>query len=108
MSKERKFQLTNKNKFKMKKLKFTTKPAIALYAMLAVVLLCGCQHSQNYCGKVSEKYLLHKNNGGTHNVVFYCDSLHKFVNVSVTEDCYVNTKEGETVCFTLSDYQVGK
>jgi hypothetical protein len=26
----------------MKKLKFTTKPAIALYAMLAVVFLCGC------------------------------------------------------------------
>ena len=26
----------------MKKLKFTTKPAIALYAMLAAVLLVGC------------------------------------------------------------------
>jgi len=78
--------------------------------IISMLALCfaSCQNENTYCGKVSEKYLLHKNNGGTHNVVFYCDSLHKFVNVSVTEDCYVNTKEGEIVCFKLKDYQVGK
>ena len=86
-------------------LKFTAKIAIAL----ALVLSYGCgERPQIYCGKVSEKYLIHKNNGGTHNVVFYSYSLHKFVNASVTEDCYVNTKKGETVCFTLYDFQVGK
>lgn len=72
------------------------------------LIMSGCQNEATYCGKVSEKYLLHKNNGGTHNVVFYCDSLHKFVNVSVTEDCYVNTQVGEIVCFTLPEWKIGK
>lgn len=77
-------------------------------AFVGLTILCGCVHEETYCGKVTEKYLLHKNNGGTHNVIFYCDTLHKFVNVSVTSDCYVNTKEGEVVCFKLRDYEVGK
>lgn len=79
-----------------------------LFLTFLAILLFSCQHEQTYCGKVSEKYLLHKNNGGTHNIVFYCDSLQRFVNVSVSVNCYVNTKEGEIVCFTLRDYQVGK
>jgi len=95
---------------KMKKLNFAIKTPITLYAMLAGLLLFGCehQHLQIYCGKVTEKYLLHKNNGGTHNIVFYCDSLRKFVNISVTADCYLNVKEGEPACFTLEDDQVSK
>jgi hypothetical protein len=73
-----------------------------------LIVITSCQETKTYCGKVSEKYLLHKNNGGTHNIIFYCDSLHKFINVSVTADCYVNTKKDDIVCFSLNDYQIGK
>lgn len=51
---------------------------------------------------------MHKNNGGVYNIVFFCDSLHKNVNVSVTADCYVNSKEGENTCFTLYENQVNE
>lgn len=78
-----------------------------LYIVLVILLLSGCQNTEKYCGKVTEKYLLHKNNGGTHNIVFYSDSLNRFISVSVTENTYFNVNVGETVCFNLSDYQVG-
>jgi predicted component of type VI protein secretion system len=73
-------------------------------------LIIGCNTStdKKYCGKVTEKYLLHKNNGGTHNIVFYVPELGKKVNVSVTADTYVNTDTGQNICFTLSDYQINK
>ena len=74
--------------------------------ILSIVAISSCQKEKTYCGVVTEKYLLHKNNGGTHNIVFYCDSLNRKVNVSVTDNSYVNTEIGERVCYTLSDYQI--
>jgi hypothetical protein len=74
-----------------------------------LVLLVGCTSTdKQYCGKVTDKYLLHKNNGGTHNIVFYVAELHKKVNVSVNPDTYVNTDTGQVICFMLSDYQIKK
>ena len=59
-----------------------------------------------YCGTVMDKYLIHKNNGGTHNIVFNSDSLKRNVSVSVTSNSYVNTIVGERVCYMLFDYQI--
>lgn len=71
-----------------------------------MVLFASCNQTKTYCGKVTDKYLLAKNNGGVYNIVFYCDSLKKNVNVSVTADTYVNTSIGEHVCFDLDEYQL--
>ena len=78
--------------------------------LFLIGLSCGCSQTSNktYCGTVIEKYLLHKNNGGTHNIVFYCDELKRNINVSTNVDTYVNKKVGDSVCFELSDYQLGK
>lgn len=81
----------------MKKLKLIIIVLLALY---------GCQQEPVYCGRISQKYTSLKNNGGTQNVVFYCDSLHTFVNVEVSPFFYANIKEGEEVCFKLSNYQI--
>ena len=72
----------------------------------AISIFCiSCDKERTYCGKIKEKYLLHKNNGGVYNIVFYCDSLHKNINVSVTADCHVNSNVGENICFELLPYQ---
>lgn len=78
------------------------------FYLISLIALSSCMKERPYCGVVTEKYLLHKNNGGTHNIVFYSDSLKRNVNVSVTDNSYVNTVVGERVCYTLSDYQIGK
>ena len=83
------------------------KITIIILAIVAISF-ASCRKEKTYCGKITQKYLLHKNNGGVYNIVFFCDSLQKNVNVSVTADCYVNSTEGETTCFTLYDYQVGE
>jgi hypothetical protein len=77
-----------------------------LILFLATIVLFSCEVKKTYCGKVTEKYLLHKNEGGTHHVVYYCDSLHKFIDVSVTTSCYVNTKLGDRVCFKLYNFEL--
>lgn len=74
--------------------------------LISVIALSSCQKEKPYCGTVTEKYLLHKNNGGTHNIVFYSDSLKRNVNISVTDNSYVNIKVGERVCYMLTDYQI--
>lgn len=65
------------------------------------ILFIGCQKEKTYCGVISEKYILHKNNGGVYNIVFYSDSLKKYINVSVTSDCYVNSIVGKRICIRL-------
>lgn len=80
---------------------------LIILAIIAISFV-SCRKEKTYCGKITQKYLLHKNNGGVYNIVFFCDSLHKNVNVSVTADCYVNSKEGENTCFTLYENQVNE
>ncbi len=70
--------------------------------LIIIVLLQSCLQKQLYCDKVVDKYLLHKNNGGTHNIIFYSEELKRNVNVSVTEDTYVNSEIGKNVCFELN------
>lgn len=77
-----------------------------LILFLATIMLFSCDSKKTYCGKVTEKYLLHKNTEGSHHLVFYCNSLHKFIDVPVGANCYVNTKLGDRVCFKLYDFQL--
>lgn len=79
-----------------------------LFLLGSIFVFSSCEKDKVYCGKVKEKYLMHKNNGGTHNIVFYSDSLKRNINVSVGTGTYFNTNEGETVCFSLSGYQLSE
>ncbi len=77
--------------------------------LLVVVTTTSCESPKPYCGLVVDKYLLHKNNGGNYNVVFYCKPLSKKITVSVTASCYVNCTISETtVCFDLYENQINK
>ena len=69
---------------------------------------CNINNEKLYCGKVTEKYILHDNNGTIYNIVFNCKKLHKNINVVVSTNCYVNTKINESVCFNLTDYDLSK
>lgn len=81
----------------------------ASISLIFVFLITSCfVKKDRYCGKVTEKYLLHKNNGGVYNIIFYCDSLHKNINVSVTSSTYVNTNVGETVCFYMEEWKTNQ
>ena len=77
-----------------------------IIVLISVIALTSCQKERPYCGVVVEKYLLHKNNGGTHNIVFHSDSLNRNINISVTDNSYVNTSVGERVCYDLFDFQI--
>ena len=75
-----------------------------------LTIMYSCQREKLFCGKVVEKYREgweHKSSSGTYpHVVFYCDEVKRNIDVRVTNNCYVNTKVGENVCFNLSEYQL--
>lgn len=69
---------------------------------------------KRYCGKVVEMYRDISYHGKHHNsspeqvIVFYCDELRRKVPVNVTNNCYVNTQVGESICFDLSEWQLNR
>jgi len=61
-----------------------------------------------YCGKVVKVYMTsagYKVSSENH-IVFYNDSLKRNVDVRVTNQTYVNTKEGQFICFDLNRMQL--
>ncbi len=75
--------------------------------MFSIMLIhCSEFKERRYCGVVVEKYLLHKNNGGTHNIVLHSDSLNRNINISVKANTYINLEKGQRTCFDLTDYQI--
>lgn len=77
--------------------------------LLIVLSFSTCiQERRTYCGKVSEKYILDRRDYSEYKVVFYCDSLQKYIIVDVSGNTYVNLYISEDVCFKLSDYDIEK
>jgi hypothetical protein len=70
------------------------------------VLFSSCVESKNYCGKIVDKYLVHKNNGGVYNIVIFNKELNKKINVNVDDNTYVNNEIGDIICFELTEYQI--
>ena len=63
---------------------------------------------KSYCGKVIKCYITpagYKVSPSRH-VVFYNDSLKRNIDVRVTNQQFVNTKEGEYICFDLNRMQL--
>lgn len=61
-----------------------------------------------YCGTVVEKFRTdagYKSSPQAH-IVFYCDSLHRNVDVQVTWNCYANVETGKSVCFELRNRDI--
>ena len=77
-----------------------------LLVLISVISLSSCQKKNLYCGPIVEKYLLHKNNGGVYNIVFYNDSVKENINVTVTASTYVNSKVKQNVCFYLFPFHL--
>lgn len=79
---------------------------VVIFELLIISVTFGCQPKKfDYTGVITEKYLLHKNNGGTHNIVFLCDSTKKYISVSVSENQYYNLKVGQHITFNLYEWQ---
>lgn len=85
-----------------------TKGKLVILLIASTLSFYSCQNETKYSGHISEKYLLHKNNGGVYNVVFYSDSLRKNININVTADCYVNLSVGQKCYFELTQSQTGE
>ena len=80
---------------------------IILLIVLSITLF-SCVERQQYCGEVTKLY-----NTGTgyrapekKHIIFYCQSIKRYVDVVVTDNCYANTKKGQSVCFSLRLSQV--
>lgn len=77
------------------------------YAII-MLLLFSCIKEDKYCGTIIEKYRSpagYKIHSKPH-VVFYSDSLKRNVDVTVTDNTYVNSYVGKRICFQLSEYQI--
>ena len=74
--------------------------------VIAIVLFSSCVETKTYCGKIVDKYLVHKNNGGVYNIVIFNKELNKKINVTVSDNDYVNNEIGDNICFELTEYQI--
>lgn len=71
-----------------------------------LILFTGCGPEQTlYCGNVTRLYLV-ETKYPQPRVVFYNDSLQRNIDIEVSFNTYSNMKEGQMVCFKLTDFQL--
>lgn len=81
---------------------------ILLLLLTISLVSCIFPEEHSYSGTVVDKFRTdagYKSSPEAH-VVFYCDSLHRNIDVKVTWNCYANTSIGERITFTLMERQL--
>lgn len=64
---------------------------------LLMTMLCGCGMYTD-CGTITEKYRDHSSMSYEH-IVYYSDSLHRYVDRKVSVDIYAKYQVGSKICF---------
>lgn len=82
------------------------KKILTLFTIIILLNSCSQLKESLYCGKVTEKYLLHHKSHSTYCIVFYCEKINRKINVEVTPNTYVNANIGKEICFSLRKEQV--
>lgn len=81
---------------------------IILYLGTIAFILKRDLATNQYCGIVTSMYRTnagYRVNAKAH-VIFYCDSLKRKVDVTVSNNTYANIVPGQSVCFNLSEREL--
>ncbi len=76
---------------------------LIIFILFISIFFTSCTKQIECTGKIKEIYKESTRDGYNYHVVFYCDTLKRYVDVCVSKNTFANLDSGETASFNLSE-----